>query len=200
MNHGKPRNPFSVQFHGPGAITYLFEDGAEDEWPNLLAELESTQWRLEITGPHGIGKSTLLHSLLEEAIGRGMTTVYTKVDPAWPHLGPPLWHRCRRTVATFIDSAELLPRWEIKLLRSLSRGLIVTTHEPCILPSVYRPIVSGERFHAILYQLVGDELPRFAKSPDQWLSEAGGCVRQALFNLYDAYERDEVFSPDEAPS
>jgi hypothetical protein len=203
MPPGKPRNPFSVQFHGPGTIPYLFPESDSSEWSNLLALLDRNRWRLEISGPHGIGKSTLLHSLLEELQGRGTRCHLLKLDPRHPHLGLRIWTHLARADVLFVDSAELLPRWERRLLRAvasaLGRGLVVTTHSPGMLPTVLRPTVSGERFEVLLRRLLGDDVDRLCKPPGAWLDAANGSVRQALFDLYDAYERDTVFSTAPVP-
>ncbi|MCS7467848.1 ATP-binding protein [Stieleria sp. ICT_E10.1] len=67
----QPTNPFSTSFIAPSQVVYRFSHGANATSPHnvdaqlesLLAKLKSTR-RALIVGPHGTGKSTLLHTFL----------------------------------------------------------------------------------------------------------------------------------------
>ncbi len=55
-------NPFSTRHTRPGAIPYRFPDSVTVG--QLVERLRSHKWWGQILGPHGTGKTTLLHSLL----------------------------------------------------------------------------------------------------------------------------------------
>lgn len=67
----QPTNPFSTSFVAPSHVVYRFSHGANAISPHnvdiqletLLAKLRTTR-RAVIMGPHGTGKSTLLHTFL----------------------------------------------------------------------------------------------------------------------------------------
>lgn len=67
----QPTNPFSTSCIAPSAVTYRFSHGVSGANPQtvnahleaLLAKLRSGR-RAVIVGPHGTGKSTLLHTFL----------------------------------------------------------------------------------------------------------------------------------------
>jgi hypothetical protein len=56
-------NPFSTRFIRPGAIAYLFPRGLSPA--GLVQQLTELDWRGQIIGVHGSGKSTLIASLIE---------------------------------------------------------------------------------------------------------------------------------------
>ena len=55
------RNPFATRFVRPGAIPYRFANGLVGR---DRASLRQHDWRGEIVGPHGSGKSTLVQTLI----------------------------------------------------------------------------------------------------------------------------------------
>ncbi|QEF98282.1 NACHT domain protein [Stieleria maiorica] len=67
----QPTNPFSTSFVAPSQVVYRFSHGSNATNPHnvdmqlesLLAKLRTTR-RALIVGPHGTGKSTLLHTFL----------------------------------------------------------------------------------------------------------------------------------------
>ena len=67
----QPANPFATSFIAPSKVVYRFSHGATAVSPHtvdvhletLLAKLRGTR-RAVVVGPHGTGKSTLLHTFL----------------------------------------------------------------------------------------------------------------------------------------
>jgi len=97
-----------------------------------------------------------------------------------------------------VDSAERLPRWQRRLLLAASagRGLLLTTHTPSILAQRLPLVGTPEALDAILRHLLGEDADRLRLRPAEQLARAKGSIRQALFDLYDDFERDEAFGPD----
>jgi hypothetical protein len=166
----------------------------------------------EILGPHGTGKSTLLHWLGAEAEARGRTIVRVELHDGarrlprgWDAGGP------GRGALVLVDGAEQLSRWRFRLLRMACArrgwGLLVTAHRPLGLPTLYRTHVDG----VLARRVVGAVLARSPRLPalvaehevEVALQECGGNLREALFRLYDLYElrwREAGFALSDQPS
>jgi len=70
----RPSNPFSTRFVRPGAISYHCTSSQNAaELANRLADLS---WRAQIIGPHGTGKTTLLHTLAPHLRAAGRTLAW----------------------------------------------------------------------------------------------------------------------------
>ncbi len=195
---GSPANPFSTLHHRPGAIPFLSVPGGPASPAELLEAWEAAGRRGEIIGPHGTGKSTLLHWLGIEAEARGLRVLRVALRDGTRRL-PRGWSAgCReRGALVLLDGAEQLPGWRLALLRAACAlrgwGLLVTAHAPLGLPTLSRT-----RVDAALAQRVAERvlerspgLPALvdAREVGEALEACGGNLRDALFQLYDLYER-----------
>lgn len=194
---GAPANPFSTRHHRPGAVPFLGSSGGPMSVAPLLEAWEAAGGKGEILGPHGTGKSTLLHWLAAEAEARGTNIVRVELHDGARRL-PRGWDMAGRGrgVLVLVDGAEQLPGWRFWLLRGACArrgwGLLVTAHRPLGLPTLYRTHVDV----ALARQVVGAVLARSPRMPalvtehevDGALQECGGNLREALFRLYDLYE------------
>jgi len=187
-----PINPFSSRWIRPGANPYLFPaDGPA--LANLVSHVAGGGF-LEIVGPHGSGKSTLVEALLESLAARGAPwraislhdggeTIVARRSPG------------RGRAVVVVDGYEQLGwvRRRATRLRArlLGRGLVVTVHRPLGLGRVFSTTVTPELAVAIAGRLLErapgarsvratDVLPR--------LRAHAGNLREALFDLYDAYQ------------
>jgi hypothetical protein len=187
-------NPFSTRRISPGAIPYVFPPGESAE--TLVDRLRQTGWWGEIIGPHGSGKSTLL-AALTAAIGRaGLPTLLVALHDAERRLPLRLQSdpRLRSPLVMVVDGYEQLGLWSRLGLKRFCRrqglGLLVTAHKSVGLPSLCRTAVTPDLAWRIVGTLLGGRQPLLTpEEVSHCLSRHGGDLREALFELYDLFER-----------
>jgi energy-coupling factor transporter ATP-binding protein EcfA2 len=209
-------NPFATRFTRPGQLPFLFTDQVESELANddamrQLAANLIRQRRGLIVGPHGTGKSTLLHSLLPHLTGAfsSILSVHlTRGESAkWVHR----WHHqreinrhlrdCRRSAKSrsllLLDGAEQVTTWQrARLLRwSHARevSILATSHRSLRgLPVLYRTCLNAtlisrltsrllQNTSAEVHSLVGSQLDRHDLN-------AVSNLRELWFELYDVVQ------------
>ncbi|MGI9177832.1 MAG: hypothetical protein ACR2IT_08250 [Pirellulales bacterium] len=187
-----PSNPFSTRFTRPGMLPPLDQEGVPVDVGRLLAGLHAGG--LAIEGPHGHGKTNLLHAVLAAAVAAGRPTGFFRIgsqDWGWRALF--LIGRARPETVVGIDGWELLSPGLAGLLRvaaTCRRATIVaTTHGPARMPVLARCETSPRLLAAIV-----DRLPAhggcIAKTDiDEAFHRHEGNVREALYDLYDRFER-----------
>lgn len=206
-------NPFSTKFIRPGAIDFIF--GSVDQPRELVATFLRNGLRGQIIGPHGSGKSSFLLAL-RPYLAEIAELHWTQVPPRSPRdwlrisswLGRELvWpqERRRQPVPDVRDSKPLV--WVIDGFDSLSWftqrsiqrycrrheiGLFVTAHRDLGLPTLYRPTMDMAGFRALATNL----LPSSATLADAEIRAAfqkhSPNIREALFELYDSFERQFI--------
>jgi hypothetical protein len=121
MRHEPSENPFCTRRIRPGAIPFVFPAGEDAE--ALVRRLQQNDWRGEIIGPHGTGKSTLLATLLPaiERAGRRITLV--ALHDGQRRLPTDFDRDCRpcETMVLVVDGYEQLSRWRRWLLKRRCR-------------------------------------------------------------------------------
>jgi hypothetical protein len=190
MRNGCPHNPFSVQGLGPDNMGYVFAEGAS--LAPLVSRLDAAGWRAELVGPHGVGKSTLLHTLAGEAQARGMRVVEWRCAQGSRPL-PRLWRwRLPGTDVVFLDSGEnAAARRLASLKRHCERrgiGLVVTMHEPSGWGMELRLEATPRQLLEVVRSVAGDAPGMDEAAAGRLLHEHGGNAREALFALYDRHE------------
>ncbi len=188
-------NPFSTCHVRPGAVAYRFPDTESAE--RLVAKLEQYRWRGQIVGPHGTGKTTLLHALVPILEQRGR-------QPIWITLHAPQrrFHKSIRDGArswrehsqVIVDGYEQLGfpsrRWLHWRCRRARCGLLITTHAPARMPHLFHTRSSLQLVRDITNGLL--EGHSGCISPEdvaRCFAMHGGNVRDTLFALYDIYQR-----------
>lgn len=186
-------NPFATCWTRPGALPFQFAAGASAQ--QLMERLAAANWRGEIVGPHGSGKSTLLATLhpLLEAAGRDVAILTLRAGqrrlPA---------SVVRTTLAAprpllIIDGYEQLTWLNRRRLqwrcRRASAGLVVTSHLPTGLPTLYCTSPSREMAEQLVSALTQCR-PSPVATEDITASLAihGSNLREFLFALYDRHE------------
>lgn len=176
-------NPFAVQ--RVLAIRYRLSGTT---WEELLARLESLRFRAALVGPHGHGKTTLLEDLGARLTERGFrvrtVTLHEgdrRLDPAQRRI---LFHHLAPSDVLLLDGAEQLGRlpWlEVRTRTRPAGGLIVTSHRPDRLPTLYECRTTPELLAEIVGELAGEGMETGAL-----FERHGGNVREALREMYDA--------------
>jgi hypothetical protein len=160
-------------------------------WALLFARLRGLRHRGAIVGPHGSGKTTLLEELVRRFTAQGWRVVSVRLSVEYPALG--LTISPRRLAALeprdllLIDGAEQLSRWHWWLVRFRARragGVIITTHGPGRLPTLWRCQTSP----ALLRDLVGSlGVPLGADDAADLFARHRGNLRDAIRELYDRH-------------
>jgi len=200
MSSDRDSNPFSTRCVRPGAIEYRFEG---DDCPALLVmRLGLHEWRGQIIGPHGTGKSTLLRTLAPEIerTGRKVEFVTLSQGQRWWRPSADQVNAWNSRTLVVIDGYEQLNVWARWRLRSICRrrgaGLLITAHKDMGFPTLFQSAVTLERAQTIVADLQrdGDTLVT-ADDVAAALEVRGGNLREALFDLYDLYELRRPRSP-----
>lgn len=186
-----PRNPFATRHTRPGRLVPRDAHGEPLDLADVLAAAPSAA---AIEGRHGAGKTNLLTALAERLaaadrfaglmrprkLGDGAAVLRAVV-------------RARPGTTLCIDSWECIGFLWAALVRWAARrrrvGLVVTSHRPTGMPTVVR----CDTTPILLARLV-DELPAHgglvdAADVEDAFRAHGGDIREALYDLYDRFER-----------
>lgn len=177
-------NPFAVQ--RVLGIRYRLPSGLT--WEDLLGRLAALRWRAAIVGPHGHGKTTLLEDLAPRIADRGFRVRTVSLREAHPRLDRTDEEAIRslgpRDVL-LLDGADQLGwlSWAAVRLRTWrAGGLVVTSHRPGLLPTLYECETSPELLAGIVGELSGSD----EEVGELWVRH-GGNLRDALRELYDRW-------------
>ena len=187
-------NPFATRNVRPGAIPFHFPSGLSAD---LLADrLREKGWRAQILGQHGAGKTTLLRTLLPVFETRGRQIVFIECragQRSLPRLLPPIGQWTPETLVV-VDGYEQLGFWTRLWLNwrchKVGCGLLVTTHRPFGLPTLYHVVPELETVEEIVRQLQDSHPSAISSdSVSQHFADQSGNVRELFFRLYDLYEK-----------
>jgi hypothetical protein len=192
-----PGNPFATRRVRPGAIPYFFPHAVDAQ--TLVARLEQNGWHGEIVGPHGSGKSTLLAALVDAVERRGKSVVVYRLREGERYLPetPCSFAAVPKGAVVAVDGFEQLGWLRKKAMRWLCRvrglGLLVTAHAAVGLPLLWRTVVDRTTVERVVAHLLESEPQAGAVISSDDVARAVDAhptnAREALFGLYDVYER-----------
>lgn len=196
--HDRPENPFCSRRVRPGAIPFLFPVGQSAA--ALVERLRASDWRGQIIGPHGSGKSSLLAALAPAIKERGRCVVLVELHDGQRRLPrdfpPSAGFDWATEVPTqiVVDGYEQLGRasrlWLGRFCRRRRCGLLVTAHADVGLPELYR-ITPDLSLAARVLDYLQRGYPPHATAEDlaERFARHGGNLREVLFDLYDVYQQ-----------
>mgnify|MGYP002623929485 CR=1 FL=1 len=195
-------NPFCADRLRPGAIDYIFVDGTNIT--DLLHKLRESNWRGEIVGPHGTGKSTLIQTLLPKLANEEFNVrlgTFRGGAFHWASEGAATNGSTHLREIVVIDGFEQLSplaRWKWKwLTRWRRQGLLVTSHRSVGLPRLLTSNVNCDLARQVVQQIAGEEMAGLtADDVDAALDQADGNLRDAMFRLYDVFEETLASQPE----
>lgn len=198
-SRGIPRNPFATRHTRPGRIPPLDSEGRPIEPIELLAQLRTLGGMAAIQGPHGSGKTTLMTHLARALERRGSLAAIVRLRSRRDAVAAfAAIVRARPGQTVCIDSWERMGTVPAAVARFaaavLGCGLLVTSHRDTGLPLLAAGAPTLRLLGAIVRRLPdrGDWLGSLISADDieAAFSTSDGNLREALYALYDAFERN----------
>lgn len=168
------------------SLSYRF---LESSWPEFLSRLQAYKNRGAIVGSEGSGKTTLLEELEARLKENGFNVVVYGLKKDRRRV--PLtfwWKKLDKQNFVFLDGAEQLNTiewWMFKLKTLNAGGLVVTSHEPGLLPTVIACDTNMELFKNLLGELLDEDVPE--ELIQETYEKAAGNIRLAFLFLYDYF-------------
>jgi hypothetical protein len=149
---------------------------------------------MAIEGPHGHGKSTLLHALLAEAAGAGRPTSCLRVGSrGWVRRALSAIGLAQPGAVVGIDGWERLPATIARVLIMTATcrraTILATTHGPTRMPVLMRCETSPQVLAALVALLPTHGGRIGGADIEEAFHVHGGNIREALYDLYDRFER-----------
>lgn len=164
-------------------------------WDAFLGRLKASGYRGAVVGPHGSGKTTLLLEAQRRLEARGIAVTYgflneQTIGKRRAAIG--LLREAASDTVLFLDGAEQLDpltwAWFKRRARRL-RGLVVTTHRPGRLPTLYQTRSSEGALRDLLESLNPGEVDADWERALAHYRACRGNVRDVFFALYDDHAR-----------
>jgi hypothetical protein len=181
-------NPFATCWTRPGALPWCGDTSV------VVDRLRRARWRGQVVGPHGSGKSTLMHALIEPLRSAGWRPVLVDSQAVDRGDGDLL----------LVEAFERLPRREqrrrIAAWSRAGTGFVVTTHQtlwghPTLRGWVHPPrvVATTAPDHALVVELFArltKRVPTSVTVRDAIASFASrdGDLREVWFDLYLLHE------------
>lgn len=181
-------NPFrSERLH---SLKYRLEGSC---WAELLARCERLRYRGALVGPYGVGKTTLLEALGGRLAQQGRTPIFFRVPNSSDRFG--LWlrtvleERLTERQVILLDGTERLngAGWCWLRWRTRRAGLIVTTHHPVRLPTLWECRTSPSLLAELAAELLRCEPDKLLRLAGFLYQKHDGNLREALRECYDLH-------------
>jgi hypothetical protein len=161
-------------------------------WAELLSRCERLDYRAALVGAHGSGKTTLLENLEPGLMDRGFRTRFIRLDEEHRRFDSgflkELFAELTERDILLFDGAEQMDPFAWQRFRRRSRtagGLIITTHQPGRLPTLWECRTSADLLAAIAAELLGVEKDAVRDRAKELFREHRGNLREALREWYD---------------
>ena len=154
-------------------------------WDAVLERWESLGRRAEIVGQRGSGKTTFLHRFARELRQRGNPVVLFRVQDRGelkllPEVAP--------NETLLLDDAGIstaLDRLRIRLRYRRAHGLVVTSHRPTSLSTLYDCRVDEAFARELLYEIAGDDAAEYESQFARFFREHDRNLHSVFLALYD---------------
>lgn len=180
-------NPFSTRFIRPDQLSYL--DLPDNTPAEVWGRIREAGFLGQIVGPHGAGKTALLHRIVDLMNSDGINSNWQTIRPGMRVVPASL----SRETVTCLEGAELLPKWNLwRILWRVRRGsrVIFTTHQALtkvpVVATLQPRLDVAQRIVTTL--LVGREPVIDEDDVRATYQKHGGNLREMLLDLYDVYE------------
>ena len=175
-------NPFATCWTRTGALPWCATDSVDP--PSVVAALKAADWRGQLVGPHGVGKSSLLEALIPPLRVHGKQPVLCSDASAAPATGTLLIDGFERLAPT--DAQALISRWSNEC-----RSFVLTTHRPIDGVAVVARLTPNQRLLGSLFGWLtrSAETPVTIADAQASLVRHDGNLREVWFDLYDLHDR-----------
>lgn len=178
-------NPFAS--HIISSIEFQFTTNTQD-LNTILQRFEQNNRRGAVVGRHGSGKTTLLRSIRDELEHRGFATHSVELRTNEQHNKIEL----PSNSILLLDGAEQInpAQWWLLMRRSQrakTRGIIITTHTPQKLATIFETHPTPKLFAQLVQQLADSKV--CTAELDTVYTKHSGNIREALREMYDRFSR-----------
>ena len=183
-------NPFCTHWITPSSCE--FHQRFDGELQHVIQTMIDSGYRGQIAGPHGVGKSTLMHQICKQLKMEGLNPVQMNLDLQL--VGNSNKEIPVKNCIWVIDRFESLTRRQqsriIKHTKRQSIGLLVTAHRQLSLPVVARLSPDVDHAIAVVRNLQSRVGKVYLDDDDvrQLWSECQNDLRELLMACYDKWQ------------
>ena len=185
-------NPFETRWIRPDEMGFLCPAG--QSIPNLLHQICAEDQTYEIIGPHGAGKTTLAHSLLQHARDQGITGKLIRCGKS--RISKRLFHPLEPGSLVILDEYEQLSFLQRRKAQRLARGmqlrLVLIGHQTHGFQPLLTLMPDLETMQTIVARLQQNQsfVPLITEDDIARLfSQHAPDCREMLFACYDLYHQ-----------
>lgn len=196
-------NPFSTD-----RVLEVRYQPQDKSWDEVLHRLAALNYRAEITGAEGSGKTTMLEDLEVKLRDLGHSPVLIRLRQDDGSAAFSSVHNLLRLIneknLLLLDGAEQLSFFVWHYLKTKTRafaGLVITAHTQGRLPSLIHSETSAHILEEIVEELLGDDIQHLRIPIETLFHSHQGNLRDALRQCYDFFAELDIpiHSPEPLP-